>query len=283
MRRILIPVFSLIFLGLGQAADPPQEHLIGVAQSQAAAGELKAAAAKIGAAIEQEPDVFLHQARARILSRLGQHESAAADYTAAIALADDRTQRAGLLQSRGVEHFFAGQAKASVADFDAFLKENPRRAPYHWQRGLSLYYAGDFDGSRKQFEIHQKVNSRDVENAVWHFLCVARLKGVETAREHFIPIEGDRRVPMAQIHQLFAGEGTPREVIAAVQAAGGNASDKRDHLCYAHLYLGLYFEALGESNASLVHIKKAAVDYKMDHYMGKTAQVHWRLRRPKPR
>ncbi len=268
-----------------QAAPKPlsTEKLIEQAQVQAARGDLPAAAESLGLAIRREPDLSLHRSRAQIRSKLGQHGRAVADYSAAIKLAgDDAELIAGLQQERGVEHFFAAQIQPSVDDFDAYLTQFPERAPYHWQRGLSLYYAGQFKAGREQFEIHQKVNSRDVENAAWHFLCVARLEGVEKARAQFIPIEGDSRVPMAEVHQLFAGEAEPEAVLEAANNAGGSNLQKRNHLCYAHLYLGLYFEALGQPEKSLSHIQQAATTFKMDHYMGKTAQVHWRLRKAKP-
>ncbi|NNC88790.1 MAG: hypothetical protein HKN82_10070, partial [Akkermansiaceae bacterium] len=44
------------------------------------------------------------------------------------------------------------------------------------------------------------------------------------------------------------------------------------------LYLGLYHEALGEEAKAAAHMQKAAGDYKMDHYMGRVAQVHVKLR-----
>ena len=137
-----------------------------------------------------------------------------------------------------------------------------------------LYYAGKFAEGRKQFELHQTVNPNDVENAAWHFLCVAKADGVEAARKALIPISGDARVPMAQVHALFAGTGSEEAVMKAVVDAG----NQRDHLCYAHLYLGLYHEALGHADQAKVHLLKAANDYQMDHYMGRTAQVHVRLR-----
>ncbi|MEO6033702.1 MAG: tetratricopeptide repeat protein, partial [Verrucomicrobiota bacterium] len=80
-------------------------------------------------------------------------------------------------QHRGGEHFKLGQIKESIADFDKFIELVPHQAPYLWQRGIACYYAGRFEDGRKQFELHQSVNSSDVENAVWHFLCVARSAG----------------------------------------------------------------------------------------------------------
>ena len=192
---------------------------------------------------------------------------------ATASLAEDTVQSAF---QRGVDMFFEAKPKESVEAFDALLKLEPRAKPELWQRGLSLYYAGDFKGGREQFETHQTFNTNDVENAAWHFLCVARAESVEAARKALIPIEGDSRVPMKQVHQLFAGKAMPEEVLKAAETGEGN--DLRNHRCYAHLYLGLYFEAVGDNAKAREHMVKAATDYKMDHYMGKVAQVHVKLR-----
>jgi lipoprotein NlpI len=82
---------------------------------------------------------------------------------------------------------------------------------------------------------------------------------------------------MKEVHDLFAGTGSQENVMKAADA-GDDADAKRNHLCYAHLYLGLYHEALGNTDKAKAHMLKAAVDYKMDHYMGKCAQVHVKLR-----
>jgi lipoprotein NlpI len=184
------------------------------------------------------------------------------------------------LQESGNEHFFAGHFQKAIADYDTYLAAFPQRAPYHWQRGLALYYAKEYDEGVAQFESHQKVNRHDVENAVWHFICVVRGKdgSVEKAREKFIPIVGDTRVPLKEVHALYAGKGTAEAVLTAANA-NAEGLNLRNQLCYAHLYLGLYYEALGDDKKSAEHIELAAVDYKMDHYMGKTAQVHHKLRK----
>jgi lipoprotein NlpI len=177
---------------------------------------------------------------------------------------------------RGVEMFFDAKPKESVAAFDALLKLEPKAKPELWQRGLSLYYAGDFKGGREQFETHQTYNTNDVENAAWHFLCVAKAESVEAARKVLIPIEGDTRVPMKQVHELFAGKAKPEDVLKAAESGEGDAL--RNHRCFAHLYLGLYFESIGDDVKAKEHMVKAAADFKMDHYMGKVAQVHCKLR-----
>jgi lipoprotein NlpI len=177
---------------------------------------------------------------------------------------------------RGVEMFFDAKPKESVAAFDALLKLEPKAKPELWQRGLSLYYTGDFKAGREQFETHQTYNTNDVENAAWHFLCVAKAESVEAARKVLIPIEGDTRVPMKQVHELFAGKAKPEDVLKAAESGEGDAL--RNHRCFAHLYLGLYFESIGDNAKAKEHMVKAATDFKMDHYMGKVAQVHCKLR-----
>jgi hypothetical protein len=104
---------------------------------------------------------------------------------------------------RGVDSFYAAKPKESVAAFDALIKLQPEAKPQLWQRGLSLYYTGQFKEGREQFEVHQTVNPNDVENAAWHFICVAKAEGLEEAKKNLIPIRGDSRVPMAEVHNLF--------------------------------------------------------------------------------
>jgi lipoprotein NlpI len=195
-------------------------------------------------------------------------------FIAFAALAQEPTPRE--LFKSAVDLYFAAKPKESVAAFDRLVKLQPDSKPSLWQRGLALYHADMFKEGREQFEVHQTVNPNDVENAAWHFICVAKADGIEEARKHLIPIKGDSRVPMKEVHDLFAGKGTAEAVMKA--AEGGDESDRRNQLCYAHLYLGLYFEALGDAAKAKEHMVKSAVDYKMDHYMGKSAQVHVKLR-----
>ena len=192
------------------------------------------------------------------------------------------------LQRRGEERFFEGKIKESIEDFDAVIARIPEQDPHHWQRGLCYYYAEEYGKGKAQFERHQEVNSQDVENAVWHFICSVRVpregveldEAVQLAQENLIPIQEDTRVPMAEIHRLFSGAGSVEEVLKAVEPNDDNAlsDSERNHLCYAHLYLALWFESIGKQDESNEHIRKAAYEYPMDHYMGKTAVVHAKLR-----
>ena len=209
--------------------------------------------------------------RGQFFETMGDHARAIADFDQVI----QRDPKAAMIyQHRGTEHFKAGNFKQSVADFDKFLELVPAQAPQHWQRGISCYYAGMFEEGRKQFELHQTVNPRDVENAAWHFLCVARASSVTKARASLIPVTGDGRVPMTEVQLLFAGKLKPEDVLKAAQAGEGSKERRNEQLFYAHLYLGLYYEALGDAAKAREHILRAAMEFKSDHYMGDVARVH---------
>jgi lipoprotein NlpI len=230
-------------------------------------GKRDEALAMLTKSIEEEPkELRWLLARGRLQSTMNQHEKAIVDFNAALNI---DTNNARVYHERGTAYFKLGRIKESVADFDRFVKILPDQEPQHWQRGIALYYAGDYERGRKQFELHQKVNPYDVENAVWHFICVARKDGVDKAKASLIHIERDQRVPMKEIFALFADKGKPEEVLAAAK--------DRDQLFYAHLYLGLYYEAHGNAAKAREHIDKAAGEFSMNHYMGDVARVHAQL------
>ncbi len=180
---------------------------------------------------------------------------------------------------RGVVHFKAGDAAASVADFDRFLELRPDREPYHWQRGISHYYAGQYEKGVRQFESHKRVNPQDVENAVWHYLCQARVSGAPQARAALIEIGGDRRPWAMMVYRMFQGNATPDQVLQHAEQVSRTEAERRDNLFYAHLYVGLFHEAGGRADESLKHIEIAVEKYPSADYMGDVARVHRQLRK----
>jgi lipoprotein NlpI len=175
------------------------------------------------------------------------------------------------LYQQAVEQFRAGRVAESANSFDQLARAVPQQAPDLWQRGIALYYAGRFADCRAQFESHRAVNPDDVENAAWHFLCVARQTSTAKARELLLPVGPDPRRPMKEVLEMFRGKLTPDQVIAA-------AGSSDDALFYAHLYVGLYNEALAKPGETLRHIRIAAQDrFQAMGYMHMVARVHLRL------
>jgi lipoprotein NlpI len=250
------------------SADELQADALRAWRNHEPAQALELASAAIQA---DETNVPARLLRATIHAAAGRHALAIADLNVVL---EHEPKFARAFQFRGVEHFKLGQIEDSISDFDRYLELQPDQAPEHWQRGISYYYAGRYHDGRKQFELHRRVNPQDVENAVWHFLCVAREEGVDEARRHLIPIERDKRVPMMEIFALFAGRATPDEVLTAAQTGSPDAAELNERLFYAHLYLGLYYEALGQNELTREHVLLAANKYPSSHYMGDVARVH---------
>ena len=160
----------------------------------------------------------------------------------------------------------------SVSGFDELVALAPNFKPRLWQRGIVLYYAGRYDDCREQFESHRTVNPNDVENAAWHFLCVARAESPEEARLALLPVGPDPRVPMREVYEMFSGSRTAEEVMATTD---GRPSAE----FFAHLYLGLYAEALGNFQEAVEHIRAAASDdyAQVGGFMHAVARVHLAL------
>jgi lipoprotein NlpI len=231
-----------------------------------------------GKAIAADPkDARGYLLRGSGYEALRQHDKAIADFTRCLEL-DPKV--ADAYDHRGSEQFILGHIPESLNDFDKFLALQPKAAPGHWKRGIALYYAKRYEDGRKQFKDGDKIFADDVENAVWHFLCNAKLQGIDKARAEMLKIGKDNRVPLMEVYDLFLGKCKPADVMAAAQAGDLPEQLRNQQLFYANLYLGLYYDALGDAHKALEHMNLAAGKYRLG-YMGDVAHVHAELLRKK--
>ena len=175
---------------------------------------------------------------------------------------------------RAIDDFLAGRLSESLVGFDRVVALAPQAAPELWQRGIALYYAGRYQDCRAQFESHRTVNPNDVENPAWHFMCVARAESPAKARAALLPVGPDQRSPMREIYQMFRGTMTPD----AILAAGGTQPSAQ---FFAELYVGLYYDAIGDRSRAVQHLRNAA-DRKYaaaGGYMHRVAELHPLLRK----
>ena len=184
---------------------------------------------------------------------------------------------ASVLTRRGMAKFTQGDVDGSIADFDAVIAAAPGRAPYMWQRGLSLYYAERLQEGSAQFRRDVAVNPNDTEEAVWAFLCEARdpRVGFDAARKDLLAVGRDPREYMRAAYALFAGTGD-EAALRAVAANGGAAED-----FYSWLYVGLYREAKGDdAGAKAAVLAAVATPYgsRSGDYMAALAEVHAKRR-----
>jgi lipoprotein NlpI len=264
-------LLSLSCAWLCHAAEPPT---LDAAFAAARKGDRAGAITMLGEILKAKPDdARAWHVRAQLRGLSGDDEGAVSDLTEAI---QRESRSAYLVMERAMLYFRRNEIEKALIDFDRANEIEPRLAAQNWQRGIALYYAGRFADGRRQFELHRTVNPDDVENAAWHFLCTAREKGVEEARKSLIPVEGDTRIPMKEVQLLFAGKLKPEDVSKAAETAGASQRDLSKQRFYARLYLGLYFEAVGQADKARENIRAAADSAPRDDYMGEVARVHAR-------
>jgi lipoprotein NlpI len=154
---------------------------------------------------------------------------------------------------RAEAHFAAGRLAESVAEYDRLAALVPSLAPTLWQRGIALYYLGQFDACATQFASYFAEDRTDLENASWHLLCVARGQSIARARESALAAGPDRRIMRTQIYAMLRGRITTDELIVA-------ASEIVTAQFYAFLYSGLYLDAIGNTAGALPYLEAAASD-----------------------
>ena len=223
---------------------------------------------------QDAPDRSALRIRASAREALEDYSAAALDFES-LAQLDPAEPR--ILLALGGALFKAGDIDASIEAFDAAAALDASLGPHLWQRGISHYYAGRLGDCARQFDIHRTVNPQDVENSVWHFLCVAAEKGFDAARSGLIPIDRDSRIPMMEVFGLFGGSVSPDDVLRTAERAA-DAGHGAGPVFYAHLYLGLYFEARRDRERSARHISEAVQQRQPANYMWQVARVHQQLR-----
>ncbi|MFO1459061.1 MAG: tetratricopeptide repeat protein [Verrucomicrobiota bacterium] len=282
MKRCLPILAGVLVLAFGaQAEDSKSLSLRDRAVAAWKARNYTNAVALASEAISgDKKDPRLWNFRAQMRAILGDYSGAISDFTEALGLAPDS---ATLYQERAMARFKLGQIPEAVTDFDRANELDPGSAPQNWQRGLALYFTRRYAEGKQQFELHKTVNPHDVENAVWHFACVARAENLEAAKKQIIDVTGDSRVPMAEIQELFAGTGDPKDVLEAAREAPGDAAEKRSAEFYANLYLGLYYDLHGKSDDAIQSVKAAVSLSPPGDYMGHVARIYLQfLTRPAP-
>ncbi len=156
--------------------------------------------------------------------------------------------------------------------FDRYLETNKEDLPALWQRGIALYFSGEYREAARQFEEHRTVNPNDVENAAWHFLCVAKAESPAEAKKQLLPAPGDPRPPMEEVLEMLK-TGNRKLVIDKVESFPADSKQRQYAQFYGDFYLGLYADALGQAEAAKKYMSRSAKDAPRN-YMGDVARVY---------
>ncbi|MFO0897696.1 MAG: tetratricopeptide repeat protein [Pirellulales bacterium] len=275
----MISMFAGAQVGSAQTPNvaAPGAQLLAAAEALAA-GDHKGALEQVNGALAKTPDdLSALVLRAKIRTARQEYAEALADLERAVAAAPDQP---ALYDLRGDARFRVGDFSGALADFDEYLDRRPQARPGHWRRGIVCYYAGKFAAGRDQFAAYQTVDDADVENAVWHYLCNARVVGREQARTEIPKVRPDRRVPLMTVLELFQGKATVDDVDRACDGPDLTPEEKASRRFFANLYAGLFLVSEEQPAAALERLAAAADPALADPkhggggYMWEVARVH---------
>ena len=277
MTRTLV-ICLLLLLPIAAHADTPMELLDKAKTALKNNDRTEALKLVDQVLVADDKNADAHSLRGDIRVAGRQFDKAVTDYSKAIEL---NPRSSAVYDQRGTAYFKLAKIPESLADFNKSIELDPKAGPGHWRRGLTLYYAEKFADGVAQFTTSDKSEPNDVENAIWHFLCNARVQGVEKARGEFLKVKEDPRgAYMMKIYELFLGKAKPEDVFAAAESGQGSKDPERIRKFYANYYVGMYYEAIGEPKKSLEMLKEA-LQYPNNHYMMDVALVHIQLRKKK--
>ncbi len=176
------------------------------------------------------------------------------------------------LRLAGDVYLRSGKSDKAVELFDRYLKLEPNALAGLWQRGIALYFARDYKRGVEQFEVHREVNPNDVENAAWHFLCVAKAQSFEKAKAVVLPAPNDPRAPMEEVLQMLS-TGDTEKVVKKMESFPANTRIRESADFYGNFYLGLYADAAGDRAKAKRYLDLSAKDASVS-YMGDVARVY---------
>ena len=257
------------------AANPASEALVQEGNTAYKKGDRTGAVKIFTQAIAADgSNVIAYYNRGRIQEVLSNFEEAYADYNALLRIKPDHIQ--GLFL-RGDMNLRMGRFADAIADYDMSLQLNPKLEVRHWKRGIAYYFAGRYEDGRRQFEKCLKAETNDVENALWHFACVARAAGPEKARAALVTVEPNRRLPlneaMLQLHAVYSGATKPEELLASTPGMDATLDNSTDRAIYTSFFLGLYYEATGQPGKALECFEKTGRMTKRGHNLGDLARL----------
>lgn len=168
----------------------------------------------------------------------------------------------------------AGDYKKAIVQFKRYIERHPEHEADLWQHGIALAFDGQYDEGRKLFELHRSVNPNDVENALWHFYCVAKSSSFEKARLGLLPAPGDRRAPMEELLKLYRGEVEEAVVREAINQWPKETRNYESAAFYGELYLAMYADSLGDRKRAIELAEKASAAKEVN-YMTDVGRIYY--------
>ena len=221
MKLVLVSILNLLLVATTAAADKPTKHPLEAADRAKIAKQLQATVDESTKLIAQDPE------------------------------------QVQPYSSRADAYFFLGEFKKAVDDYEKTVELQPRTAASHWRRGIAYFYNKQYKKAANQFEMYHTFDDVDRENGIWRYFSQYKAYGMKKAREGLLKYKKTDREPFPAVYKLFAGEMTPKEILAEIDTAKIGVAEREKRLFYAELYIGLNEALEGRNQPSMSHLHKS--------------------------
>ncbi|MEX0701987.1 MAG: hypothetical protein WD069_07815 [Planctomycetales bacterium] len=193
-----------------------------------------------------------------------------------------------LLSHRGDLRMFLGRSEEAIADYDRMIELDPRYEKSHWRRGIARFYADDFAGSVKQFDMYHEEDDVDRENGIWRYFAQCKGEGRDKAQEGLLKYTKEDRPPFQSLYDFFQDKIKAEDVLAEIDKAPLEGPEKKRRLFYAHLYIGLDHAVADRKEEARKHLRQAIANDWAPYaqygprYMWNVARVQYDLLAPQP-
>lgn len=156
---------------------------------------------------------------------------------------------------KGIEYVTTGRVEDALVAFDRANRANSSQALP--QRGILLYCIGDFENAQSQLGrdiaiLEKPKFQKIIELRIWRSACLFRLgkkdealKVLDIANTVNLPCDKHSLV-MNYTAQFFAGERPIEDILEFF--GNDDEKDVMGRRYYGNMYLGLYFDAVGEKD-----------------------------------
>ncbi|MCW8108589.1 lipoprotein NlpI [Alteromonas ponticola] len=230
-------------------------------------------------AINDEDKAELYYQRGMLYDSVGLAGLAQFDYSQALVLKPDMAEA---YNSIGIHYIQQMDFIQAYEAFDSTLDINPNYDFAFLNRGIALYYGGRSDLAIDDLNRFLAIDESDPFRALWTYFAAAEVDAeagkvkLKKMREKLEPLHW-----ASKLVDLFLGELTEQQVLAALLDGISSQKELTDRLCEAYFYLGKFHTQQGNRGIAANYFKLALSTNVFDYVEHRYARLELvRLRNP---
>jgi lipoprotein NlpI len=156
------------------------------------------------------------------------------------AVLKDNPKSVRALSIRGDAKVFLHDWPGALADYEEMIRLDPSQDVPHWRLGIVYFFLGKYEKGAAQFAKYHAYGARDRENGVWHFFCLAKVKGVEAARKEMLAYTQFDRHPFPDVYSLLEAKIDAAELQKRQEKRHEATGRQEEEQFFVDLYLGMH-------------------------------------------